>query len=65
MNDSKSGLTPSGTTDATKTTGSLTDSVWSGPTGVDQSIQIGTEPPPSVANAGNRFPGLPPFKYGN
>lgn len=65
MNNSKSGLATSATTDERKTHAATTDPVYSGPTGMDQSTKLGSVPAPSTTNPGNRLPDLPPMRRGN
>ena len=42
-----------------------TSPVFSGPTGMDQSVQCDREPAPRQSNAGNCLPSVPPIKRGN
>lgn len=66
MNNSKSGLAPSASADTgPKTRGPVNEGTWSGPTGMDQSVRIGGEAPPTKTNPGNCLPPLPPIKHGN
>jgi len=65
VNASKTGLGLSGSADTRKTMAGTTDPVYSGPTGVDQSISLGSVPAPATTNPGNRLTNMPPIKHGN